>query len=470
MKNIFLTILLATGISFGQTFNWAASSGGKHDDQGKSICADANGNYFVAGNFESNSINFGSITLKNSDTSKRHSDAFLVKYDAGGKVLWAVSGKGKADERINSICADKEGNCYVTGYFESPTATFENKTLTNTGKDTNRLSADLFILKYDSNGKLLLALSGGGDFNDIGNSICVDANGNFYVTGMCSSNPRFGTQTIKTYTGGILVAKYNSNGNVLWAKCTGGPNENSGQSICMDANGNCFVTGIFHSLSVSFGTFKLKNFTSNTGDLFVAKYDSTGKVLWANSAGGLNDDTGFGICLDKNGNCFVSGSFLSLKFNIGKDTLRRTEYHDDLFIAKYDGNGKPLWASTASGTGDDESYGMCLDAKGNCLITGYFHNSKINFGTVTLTNENGNSDVSDLFITKYDSNGKVLWACNTDSGGDITAKSICIDSNENILVTGFFEGKEIEFGTVQLINSSTQEKNEDVFIVKLKNH
>src|SRR5437764_11653492 len=89
-----------------------------------------------------------------------------------------------------------------------------------------------------------------------------------------------------------------------WAVQAGGTFDDFSRGIAVDASGNSYVTGSFHDLAV-FGDVTL---TSTGGyDIFVAKYDSTGKVLWANQAGGSNfDDHGLAIALDGAGNCYVT--------------------------------------------------------------------------------------------------------------------------------------------------------------------
>src|SRR5882757_284035 len=77
-----------------------------------------------------------------------------------------------------------------------------------------------------------------------------------------------------------------------WAKAdvAGGNYGNEGFSIATDGNGNVFVTGWMQSPSISFGTFTLTNSSIGHSDIFIAKYDVNGNVLWAKSAGGSEND------------------------------------------------------------------------------------------------------------------------------------------------------------------------------------
>src|SRR6266853_1971178 len=103
-----------------------------------------------------------------------------------------------------------------------------------------------------------------------------------------------------------------------WAVQAGGTFDDFSRGIAVDSSGSSYVTVSFHDVAV-FGDFML---TSTGGyDVFVAKYDSMGKVLWANQAGGSNfDDYGLAIALDAAGNCYVTGAF-SGDATFGTNTL-----------------------------------------------------------------------------------------------------------------------------------------------------
>lgn len=90
-----------------------------------------------------------------------------------------------------------------------------------------------------------------------------------------------------------------------WAKSAGGTNNDEGNSIATDDDGNVFVTGRFQSPSITFGSTTL--IKVGAYDFYIAKYDANGNVLWAQSAGGTNDDAGQSIATDVNGNVIVTG-------------------------------------------------------------------------------------------------------------------------------------------------------------------
>lgn len=297
---------------------WAKSSGGIYDDVGYSVAADLNGNILVTGYYYSPSITLGSYTLTNAGGG----DIFIVKYDPSGNVLWAKSEGGTFDDNGYGITTDALGNIFITGSFQSANLTSGNYTLTNAGND------DVFILKYDGLGNTLWAKSGGGSGNDQGNSIATDANGNVYITGFFySTSFILETFTLTTAgSGDIFVVKYDVSGNVLWAKRGGGNFNESGNSIATDATGNVFVTGSFLSSTLTIGIYTCTN-TGNY-DIFIAKYDAVGNELWVKSGGGIFDDAGYGIVTDGIGNAYLTGHFHSPSITLGTYTLSNSGIGD----------------------------------------------------------------------------------------------------------------------------------------------
>ncbi|MFA5781679.1 MAG: SBBP repeat-containing protein [Bacteroidales bacterium] len=462
MKKIIytLTILLFSGIvSFGQIpgWPWAKNIGGSNYDQGNSITTDGFGNAYLTGGFKSSAITFGSATLTNAGNY----DVFIAKYDPSGNVLWAQRAGGSGDDWGYSITTDSLGNVYLTGMFKSSTITFGSTTLTNAGSNTR----DIFIVKYDPSGNVLWAQNAGGSNDDSGNSISADSLGNVYLTGNFKSSViTFGSTTLTNDTTNgtpdMFFVKYNANGNVLWAQRAGGTGGDDGNSISTDSYGNIYLTGYFQSSAIIFGSYTLTN--TGSYDVFIAKYDPSGNVLWAKSAVGSGMDFSTSITTDSFDNVYLTGWFVSSTITFGSDTLTNAGggvYPYDIFIAKYDSSGNVLWAQRAGGTGSDAGNSISTDSYGNIYLTGYFNSSAIIFGSDTLIN----AGISDIFITKYDSSGNVLWAKRNGGSLDDNGYSIAIDDFDNGYITGMFKSSAIAFDSDTLTNAG----NYDIYIAKL---
>jgi len=303
------------------------------------------------------------------------------------------------------------------------------------------------------------AKSVGNTSSDQGRSVATDASGNVFMTGyFAGSTITFGTTTLTSAgSGDVFIVKYDANGNVLWAKSAGGNDYDLGNSITTDASGNVFITGMFESDTITFGTTVLTN-ADNTGlyeDIFIAKYDTNGNLLWAKSAGGAAADVSNSVATDTNGNVFITGYFHSPAITFGSTTLTNTTaLYEDVFIVKYDTSGNVIWAkssgSSNSSSPSDRGQSVATDTSGNVFMTGYFEGATITFGSNTLTNTS--ADFGDVFIVKYDANGNVLWSKSVGSISDDLGYSVATDTSGNVFISGYFKGFSITFGTITLAN------------------
>ncbi|MBL0341837.1 MAG: T9SS type A sorting domain-containing protein [Bacteroidetes bacterium] len=446
---------------------WAKSASATEHDGGTSVATDASGNVYVTGSFNSPTITFGTTTLTNAGGN----DIFIVKYDANGNVLWAMSAGGAGDERGNSVSTDSGGNVFMTGFFDSPAITFGTTILPNAG---GFYPYDIFIVKYDAGGNVLWAKRAGGSYPDQGNSVSTDTSGNVIMTGyFASTTITFGTITLTNLSGpstigpsDIFIVKYDENGNVLWATNGGSPSDEQGNSVSTDAGGNVFITGWFSGPDIIFGTdtlYNSGNLTFYNYDIYIVKYDANGNVLWAKSAGGTDSDNSNRVSTDAIGNVFMTGYFDSPAISFGTTTLTNAGLRD-IFIVKYDAGGNVLWVKSAGGAYIDNGTSVSTDASGNVFITGYFDSPTITFGTTTLTR---NGLFSDIYIVKYDAGGNVLWA-KSAGGIDIDGgNSLSTDAGGNVFITGYFHSPSITFGTTTLINSGAPGTTYDIFIAKL---
>ena len=369
-------------------------------------------------------------------------------------LLWSKSAGGFGTSDPLSQCTDVSGNTYITGLIEG----FGQIVIFGTDTFNCPLNSDVFIAKYDINGNVLWAKTAGGTNTIDGSlSVALDTTGNIFITGFfrCPSII-FGTYTLTNTGGGsggsnIFIVKYNSNGNVIWAKNIGGiagVYSDTGCSISTDKSGNVFISGSFNSPMLTFGTYTLTHsFGTSSTSVFIAKYDNNGNVLWAKQGTGSSSKYNYcySVCTDVNGNSFISGSFLSPMISFGTYTLSNPSL-SNVFLVKYDINGNVQWAksSTASGGGGGQTYSGSTDVNGNIYITGDYINPSFAFSTYSLTS-NGQEDI---FLTKYDTNGNVLWAKSFGGINRDVGWAICTFTN-GLYVTGGF-GSPITFGTTTL--------------------
>jgi len=345
---------LFTSSIYAQTYEWVKGISGGYggNAEGNAVTIDTYGNSLTTGWF-GNTAKFGTISI----TSYGSEDIFIAKFDKTGNSLWVKKAGGSLNDFGNGISTDAAGNIYITGSFRD-TANFDTITLTSFGWN------DFFIAKYDNSGNCVWAKRGGDSKDDFGNGIYTDSIGNSFVTGK--------------YDTAVFIAKYDNSGNCLWIKHHKKTTSAANIKISCDAKGNSYILGRFNT-SISFDTITVFSFGHD--DIFIAKFDSVGNCLWVKHAGGPQDDWGLGISTDPDGKSYITGSYYNMA---SFDSTKLTgDELSDVFLAKYDNTGKCLWAKKGGGPSWDMGSAIFIDASGNSYITGNFMESAT-FDTMTV--------------------------------------------------------------------------------------
>lgn len=289
---------------------------------------------------------------------------------------------------------------------------------------------------------------------DVGNAISADGLGNIYTTGYISENVTVGSFSI-THSGSaaIFAAKYDTAGNVLWAKKIGGANA-FGYDIVADAMGNVYISGVFTG-SANFEVTTLTSF--GVWDAFIAKLDpSNGDVLWAKSGGGGGYDAFNELEIDHSGNVVAAGYFEgSATFGLTPLTSAGSW---DVVLAKFDAMGNQTWVKKYGGSGDDRGEAVAIDEIDNIVVVGYFGGTA-NFDSYMISSNSGSRDI---FVMKTGSNGLVMWAKGYGSEFEDNGLGAATDVYGNVYATGYFQGTCNFGGTILNSNSGSW----DMFLLK----
>jgi hypothetical protein len=216
-----------------------------------------------------------------------------------------------------------------------------------------------------------------------------------YVTGNYAGTASFGG-TFRTSAGDydVFVAKYNKNGVLLWVQSAGGIGSDQGNSITVDVAGNVYVTGNYVG-SANFGG--INEISAGSDDVFVAKYNSIGTIQWVQSEGGIGNDQGNSIALDAAGNVYVTGFYVGTASFGGISSTSAGGAGVDVFVAKYNSNGTLLWVQSAGGAPSDIGYGIAVDAACNVYVTGFYQGTA-SFGGISRTS----AGYYDVFVARLD--------------------------------------------------------------------
>lgn len=350
--------------SFGN-FTWGKQMGGNRFTIIKSLYVDSAGNIYTTGRF-SGTADFdpGPATFNltaDYPTNPECNGIFISKLDKDGQFKWAKQIGGNAPEYTGfGITVDRFGHVYTTGYIVGVTDMDPGSGTDNQG--TNGV-VNVFVEKLDNNGNFIFGKVFYGNHDADGQYIRTDYNGNIYTSGnfggtvdfdpgpgtfnitvplysftpfICKLDPSgnfiwakqdmgncpFAVdqfQNIITYSGNSpgVLKKYDINGNPLWTKITGGSPYITYQSatIQLDAANNIFITGMFRDTRDFDPGPGVYNMTVHSGgfnsDVFVNRLDPDGNFVWAVSFGSFYEDYAHSLALDRSGNIYTSGVYIS---------------------------------------------------------------------------------------------------------------------------------------------------------------
>jgi len=430
--------------------------------------------------------------------------------------LWSKQLGGNLLDNNSQICNDNSGNLYFSGSYKSDPCFFGNDTLHIV---PGSLSG-FFLIKLNSSGeKQWIAGYDGTSENDLPATITAitfdDINNYIYITGSFKGSGHIGNIPLISYHQDILIAKFDLNGNCLWAKNAGGLGVSSANSITIDGNRNVIITGrnkvavSFDSIVVQPGYFLAKyspngnciwakklfneNFSTygteallrslsakgtdiyalggstvssfaidtitvncnySNGQYIIARFDSNGVAKWIKPCAGDFIGAGCDIKVDDSLNSYITGSF-SQSGIFGNDTLSTTATAIyDLFLAKYSSAGYPVWIKQSNATSLGAGTGLAL--RGNDIyVTGGFADT-ITLGPNTTISYDPNGD---MFAARYNINGNCIGIIHA---GGMGSNGISVDGSNNIYITGSFFNT-VTFGSNTPLSPYGQQ---DIYLAK----
>jgi len=244
----------------------------------------------------------------------------------------------------------------------------------------------------------------GGLSSEIGNGIAVHTDGSCYATGYTYSSGWVSSGWDAIYSGGCegYVIKFNIAGGHEWSTYVGGTDHDYGQGIALDSSGACYVTGYTSSSGWVSGGWN----TSYNGaiDGYVVKFNSSGTHEWSTYLGGTDDDQGWGITVDNNDMCYITGTTRSSGWvSGGYDTTYNGS--EDGYVLKLNSIGEHLWSTYVGSTDMDSGEGIAAYSTA-CYVTGHTGSS----GWVSGGWDTSFNGATDGYVVKLNSSGTHEWS------------------------------------------------------------
>ena len=308
---------------------------------------------------------------------------------------------------------------------------------------------------------------------DVCKAIVLDDESNVYATGYYSTTVDFDAgPNVSNLTSvnaeDIFLTKYNSAGQLIWAKSIGDFRYQAGYGIALDSAKNIYITGIFFGTTDFDPGAGVTSLTSaGNEDIFVCKFDNNGNFIWAKQFGGTTNDFCNAIKLDRAGNIYINGYFDNMAdFDPGTGLFNLVSNGaTDIFVCKLNNSGNLIWAKSIGGPSSDVAYSIGLDEQNNVYSTGFYF-ATVDFdpggGTFNLSSDG----VGDGYILKLNANGIFINAGKMGGNSRVRCISLKLDNTNHIYLAGHFDGQaDFDPGAgTQLLSSPIDD--DDIFIGK----
>jgi len=361
MSFVLLGILNSQAAGAG-AFYYLSVLGGSSSEAGDRLAIDSDGNSYAVGDTES--------------TGAGAQDILFIKYDPNGTVLWQRTLGGSTQDFGYGAAVDSLGNPYLLARTNS----------------TGAGDYDFLLAKYNSSGNIQWQRTLGGSGREYAIDLAIDSSDNLYALGY--------TESIGAGRADFLVAKYDSDGSLIWQRIIGGTEFDIPEGIGIDSSDNVYLAGATGSSG------------QGSNDIFLVKYNSSGTVQWQRTLGLSGNENALDVSVDSLGNPVVVGQTFSIGAG-GRDT----------FIAKYNSSGTVQWQRVLGGTGTEYAFSVDTDSSNNIYILGW-------------TDSSG-AGGRDFLISKYDPSGTIQWQRTLGTTRNDEGYAIKIDQSDNILILGY---------------------------------
>jgi hypothetical protein len=421
---------------------WGTYYGGAGEDVAQSCCTDLNGNVYIAGSTDTNSI--GQISTPSSHQSSYGGgahDAFLAKFDSTGSRLWVTYYGGNKNEYGYFCATDKSNNVYLTGESESSIGNIiatsnAHQPIFGGGLGS---AVDAFLVKFNSNGIRLWGTYYGGSSLDYGLTCTTDRFNNVFMGGYTYSTngnciATAGAQQVAFSGCGMdgYFVKFDSTGMRKWGTYYGGNGTESVRSCAADSNGFVNFAGITSS-SYNMATPATHQGTLvGTWNAYFARFDSIGQRIWGSYYGGGDEVDVNSICVNRAGDIYLSGTTRSQASQyIATPGSHQpgpggVYLYKDAFIAKFSTSSQIKWGSYYGGQDDEWGNACAIDNTGHVYLSG---NTKSTNAIVTSACHqpiNGGG-LNDAFLVQFHD-----CAVNASASSSL----VCLNNSVNLYASG----------------------------------
>ncbi|MEM8882547.1 MAG: hypothetical protein AAGD14_00590 [Planctomycetota bacterium] len=295
-------------------------------------------------------------------------DIFIARYNADGTFAWVRAFGDSGQDGTSDVAALPDGSCVWVGHFWGTVALDASNTLSVPAGVRGGV-----VARYAADGSVLWTRSWGNTGLNSATGVSLAVDGSLLVCGNFEGTIVLGAgetnETTLTSTGGtdLVLARYEADGSLRWARSFGGAGSDSGRRPIERTDGTIVLSGSFQG-ELTFGADALVSVGNN--DMFVAGFTSTGGPLFAHSFGGSGHESGQRLAVRPDGS-FVWTGYSNSTFDFGPTRIENRG-NWDVLVAGFAADGTLLWARSDGGNGGD--LGLCIDMMpdGTPLVVGLY--------------------------------------------------------------------------------------------------
>lgn len=371
MTLLFLLLLLTISIHINaQTITNVQSFGSTNIEQISGLQANTQQELFAIGTFGDNMM-IGNNNLSINGLE----DIFLFKQNGNGQTIWTKNYGSSDRDKVTGFQLFNDTVLYFSGIFWD-NILFDNISLSANGNA-------VFVAKSDTSGSMIWAKSINGTGLLSVSEAVTDAQGNYIITGSFSNDLSFPNTTLTAQ--GIedgFIAKYDENGNFLWANRFGYQQQTIATSVTIDGLSNVYVAGQFNGRTI-FGNDTLWA-AANDFDIFLAQYDANGNLQYGKRFGGIFDDTNPKLGVGTFGKIVMAGTFIGLLELDAQTSIQTNSNVDsDIFLVTLTQNGDLLTINQYGDITNETLTNLVVNIDDYYLL-GYF-NTSTKIGSINLT-------------------------------------------------------------------------------------
>ncbi|MBK9248329.1 MAG: SBBP repeat-containing protein [Ignavibacteria bacterium] len=451
------------------SLKWGTYFGGSKNDGGNCIATDQNNGIYIGGStFSTASI---ATVGAHQVVYVGACDVFIAAFTKDGLRRWSTYYGGSQPDAIGGIDVDPSGNIFIVGTTES-----DNGISTSGAYQVAKLGSDnAFVASFTNTGVRSWSTYYGGKIGERGSygiDLTIGKSGNVLITGLSTSSDAIATagthQQTNAGNSDAFIASFSNVGVRQWGTFYGGGLNEHSTGITTDKNGNVYIAGITASTGgiVLTGSSPHQSSLKGSEDAFIAKFTSSGNLLWSTYYGGDDVDYGDDIKVDTTGAVFIVGgtnstnfistnngyqptfggangcdqSCTSIGWSIEMGLVNSSTGAGDIFLAKFSEVGALIWGTYYGGNDCENGSSLALDRLGNAYLIGTTNSSSSVFASSTAYQQNNNGEC-ETFIAKFLSNGMRDWSTYYGGEAGEYGFDIAVDNDLNVFATGWTSSK-----------------------------